>query len=79
MTNVEIIENEKKVKGIEVEAHTFGTWKQKGYAVQKGEKAAFSVMVWKHKTKRNEDGTTEGVMFRKKAYFFTADQVKEVN
>lgn len=82
MTNVEIIEMAKQANGITEAAHTFAHWKQLGYCVRKGEHAAFSAIIWKTATRRRKGATvtivdedSKPVMFRKKAYFFTASQV----
>lgn len=81
MTNVEIIEAAKLMNGITEDAHTFAHWKQLGYCVRKGEHAAFSAVIWKYANRRkakatDDDGEpTEGRMFMKRAYFFTASQV----
>lgn len=83
MTNLEIIETAKMLNGVTEEAHTFAHWRTLGYSVRKGEHAAFSAVIWKYASKRkasakvesDEEQPTEGRMFMKKAYFFTASQV----
>lgn len=74
------------------EIHTFQAWKKLGYQVQKGEHAVAKFPVWKFKSSKSskagaddrevgEDEELEkqkGRCFMKVAFFFTADQVKEV-
>lgn len=62
------------------EIHTFSTWKELGYQVQKGEKAVASFTIWKHTSKKS-DVTGEEIenMFMKKASFFKRSQVKEIS
>ena len=74
------------------EIHTFQTWKKLGYQVKKGEHAVAKFPVWKFKASKSskagaddrevgEDDELEkqkGRCFMKIAFFFTADQVKEV-
>lgn len=71
------------------EIHTFQAWKKLGYQVQKGEHAIAKFQVWKFKASKagaddrevgeNEDlEKQKGKCFMKLAFFFTADQVKEV-
>ncbi len=65
--------------------HTFDVWKNAGYRVKKGEKAAFQARIWKYtekvKTETEEEQAKEteekkGHDFIKKtAYFFTASIV----
>lgn len=82
MTNAEIIAIAKQANGITEDAHTFAHWKQLGYCVRKGEHAAFSAVIWKAASRKRKgaeiiltDEENKPVMFRKKAYFFTASQV----
>lgn len=82
MTNAQIIDNAKRANGITEEAHTFAHWKHLGYCVRKGERAAFSAVIWKCASKRRKGGKAnaeaepeEASMFLKRAYFFTASQV----
>ena len=68
--------------------HTFDVWKNAGYRVKKGEKAAFQARIWKYtekaKTETEEEQAEEteekkGHDFIKKtAYFFTAEQVEKM-
>lgn len=85
MTNLEIIANAKLMNGITEDAHTFAHWKHLGYAVRKGEHAAFSATIWKYakgkRAQQVEEETGEvqpGHMFMKTAYFFTRSQVEEI-
>ena len=68
--------------------HTFDVWKNAGYRVKKGEKAAFQARIWKYtekvKTETEEEQTKETEekkghdFIRKTAYFFTAEQVEKM-
>lgn len=81
MTNAELIQAAMMINGIEEPAHTYTKWKQLGFQVRKGEKAAFKTSIWKHTTKVVErDGKEEeqGRMFMKTAAFFTLSQVDKV-
>ncbi len=83
MTNVEIIESEKVMLGIEEEAHTYATWNQLGYQVKKGEKAKFTTKIWKKakpkkaKSKKEKNEETELNYFLKLSFFFTESQVEK--
>lgn len=64
--------------------HTYQTWKEMGFQVQKGEKAVCKLHIWKHTTRKakTEDGSEgEAVsqMFMTSAAFFAMHQVKPVN
>lgn len=77
MTNAQIIETEKMLRGITSEMHTFQGWKARGYKVKKGEHAAASFSIWKHVTKKSKDGEEgEGFCVMKFSHFFTAEQVQ---
>lgn len=59
--------------------HTFQTWKELGYMVQKGQKAITKLTIWKHTTKTDkETGEQTSRMFLKEAAFFAASQVKAI-
>lgn len=58
------------------EIHTFQAWKERGYAVKKGEKSQIKFSIWKCTTKKDEDGNEEKKMFMKLSAFFTASQVE---
>jgi hypothetical protein len=71
------------------EIHTFNEWKKLGCMVEKGQHAVAKFPIWKKaKGKRNQEeepdekqedpAKTGGRFFMKMAFFFTADQVKEV-
>ena len=72
------------------EYHTFDVWKKAGYMVRKGEKAAFSALIWKHiadgskdaEPETETDGETEekaGPDFiHKVAYLFGPAQVEKM-
>lgn len=90
------IETESGAKTIELpeEIHTFNGWKQRGYAVKKGEKSSIKFPIWKHTTKfLSTDTGSEAVdkmnaninaqggesrMFMKTAAFFTSAQVEPI-
>lgn len=63
--------------------HTFQAWKSRGFSVKKGEKAVAQFYIWKCVSKQiqDSDGMTEEQkrMFMKKASFFSASQVQEMN
>lgn len=63
--------------------HTFQAWKARGFSVKKGEKAVAQFYIWKCVSKQIQDseGMTEEQkrMFMKKASFFSASQVQEMN
>ena len=56
--------------------HTFDGWKERGYAVKKGEHAVASFLIWKYITgKKETEGEVEGKndngrCIMKKAFFF---------
>jgi hypothetical protein len=78
MTNVQIIEKEKAILGIEEQAHTYATWNELGYQVKKGEKAKFTTKIWKKaKSKKEKNEETEGNYFLKLSFFFTESQVEK--
>lgn len=60
--------------------HTYATWKEMGFQVQKGEKAVAKFPVWKYTSKRNEEtGEEENAhMFMKVASFFRLAQVAPI-
>jgi hypothetical protein len=60
--------------------HTFQVWKQNGYSVKKGEKAAFKCDIWKHVTKKADEAEKEEACYFivKTAHFFTSDQVEQI-
>lgn len=76
VTNKQIIETACAEHGITEEVHTFQHWKSMGYAVKKGEKAAFKTSIWKAVQKK--DKPDETVMFLKTAAFFKASQVQPI-
>lgn len=72
---------EKTYKEVET-IHTYATWKELGYQVQKGEKAKAQIVIWKFVAgKKNEETNEEqdNKMFMKKSSFFTLSQVKAIN
>lgn len=69
------------------EIHTFAEWKRLGYMVQKGEHAVAKFPIWKKAGKKQEEPKEDekmeveaggGRFFKKMAFFFTREQVKEV-
>lgn len=79
MTNREIIETEKRLRGITEDIHTFKAWQQAGYHVKKGEKAIASFRIWKQIYERNkETEETYSRMILAKASFFARSQVERV-
>ena len=84
MTNEQIVESVKAQNGISEESHTYAKWKQLGFYVRKGEKAAFDAYIWKpgkRKAKNDEedDGKeTRQRMFLRNAHFFTRSQVEAI-
>ena len=68
--------------------HTFDVWKNAGYRVKKGEKAAFQARIWKYTEKVNTETEEEQTketeekkghdFIKKTAYFFTAEQVEKM-
>lgn len=78
MTNEQIIAAAMMMHGITEVCHTYIKWKELGYQVQKGSKAVFQANIWKHTTKKNDDGEEVGRMFMRKASFFSASQVKKI-
>ena len=80
MTNSQIIETERALHGITCEVHTFAAWKQMGYVVKKGEKAAICTQLWKKvKKKAKEEGEDPEEKFvLVKSYLFTENQVEPI-
>lgn len=60
--------------------HTYNGWKERGYQVQKGEKAIAQFTIWKHVTKKakKEGEEDEQKMFMKKASWFKFSQVAPI-
>ena len=81
MTNIQIIESEKEIRGIEAEVNTYQGWKRQGKQVTKGEKMAFQTKIWmpkkrKEKTEEaDENEKTKSRFIMTTAFFFTEDQV----
>lgn len=79
---VENKDGTKKQLEIPEDIHTFNGWKERGYAVKKGEKAIAKFTIWKHKSRKvtNEDGEEEETtnMFMKTAAFFKFSQVEKI-
>ena len=69
------------------EIHTFNGWKERGYAVKKGEKSNIKFPIWKYtqKEKPEEEKTGNPIedapttnMFMKLSAFFTFSQVEKI-
>lgn len=67
--------------------HTYATWKQMGFQVQKGQKAVAQIQIWKHTGAKVEEVPTadgevavidKGRMFMKVAHFFSRSQVEAI-
>lgn len=60
--------------------HTYATWQEMGFQVQKGQKAVAKIAIWKYTAKKNEKtGEEEDAhMFMKVASFFRAAQVAPI-
>lgn len=58
--------------------HTYEAWRESGYQVQRGEKAAFSARIWKSVDKKTDDGQKVKIMIMKTAHFFSREQVKPI-
>lgn len=72
---------EEEIEVLEAEPiHTYAGWKERGYQVQKGEKAVAQFTIWKHVTKKakNEDEQDESKMFMQKASWFKFSQVQKI-
>lgn len=93
MTNIEIIENERLLYNIDedLEIDTYQGWKNKGYSINKGEKALFKTKIWKPRKEINrlEKDSEENVDPEKKekynskfilvnSAFFSERQVRKV-
>ena len=83
ITNAQIIMNEKMMRGITEEIHTFERWKALGYSVKKGEKSEIKFPIWKYTNGRKKDKETGELSeeenphcFMKMSAFFTAKQVE---
>ena len=80
--------NEIEVKETEA-IHTYNGWQERGYQVQKGEKAIAKFTIWKHSGAKEEslpmaDGSEvnyidKGRMFMKTAAFFKESQVAPID
>ncbi|MGN1300299.1 MAG: ArdC-like ssDNA-binding domain-containing protein [Clostridia bacterium] len=83
MTNLAILEQECRNRGITEVVHTFAKWKSLGYKVKKGEHALFSTQLWKHSSRTkhndetNEDEEKES-MYMTKAFLFGERQVEKI-
>ena len=66
--------------------HTFATWHNLGYQVQKGQKAVAKFPIWKHKNagrrKNKNTGVEEDIeerLFLTDAFFFSRSQVQPMD
>lgn len=84
ITNWQIIEQEKLMRNITEEIHTFEKWKSLGYSVKKGEKSDIKFPIWKYAGKKKIDEETgeetqeNPHCFMKTACFFTQSQVEKI-
>jgi len=79
ITNAQGEEEEVEVEEAEP-IHTYAGWKERGFQVQKGEKAIAKFTIWKHVTKKakNESDEDETKMFMKTASWFKFSQVAPI-
>ena len=74
MTNVQIIEGEKLLHGLELyEVDTYAGWKARGFQVKRGEHASFTTKIWKP-VKDKETGAKKLILVT--GHFFTEKQVE---
>lgn len=78
MSNIEIVETEKMLKGIEGDLYTYQEWKQRGMQVQKGQKAILTTKLWKQITKKIE-GIEQKKFYLVNASLFHESQVTPIN
>ena len=100
MTNLQIITNSAVANGLFTEEEvraifasggvlplfTFKEWKRRGYQVRRGEHAALTCDIWRHKEKKGsipmEDGNDKEVdeshFYKHKAFLFTKEQVDRI-
>ena len=76
MTNVQIIETEKALNGLQLlEVDTYAGWKARGFQVKRGQHATFSTKIWKP-VKDKETGAKKMILVT--GHFFTMEQVERV-
>ena len=81
---VEDKEGNKRILQEPEQIHNFDGWKERGYAVKKGEHAVASFLIWKYITgKKETEGEVEGKndngrCIMKKAFFFKRSQVEKI-
>ena len=82
MSNLEIITNESMLRNFPFDGEnlfTFNEWKQRGYSVQKGQKAFIKTKLWKKTSKKNKDtGETETYFILVTACLFNIQQVEKI-
>lgn len=86
MTNLEIIQKEKELRGMadDTPLYTYKGWKDLGFQVKKGAKSTIKIMIWKKKKakkedkKENEEKKSDSGFFMTRASFFTLDQVEKI-
>ena len=82
--NLQAITLAKREAGIpdEIAVNSYGGWKEKGYQVQRGERAAFKTSIWvpchAGKNKDGEDTSDFSRFFIRCTAFFTAEQVAPI-
>lgn len=72
-----IVQDEEGKKELDMpeEIHTYQGWKERGYQVNKGEKAIAKFTIWKHVTKKKKDSDEETEkMFMKNSSWFKMSQ-----
>ena len=77
MSNLEIVETNKMLLGIKGELYTYQEWKQRGYQVQKGQKAILTTKLWKQVTKKIE-GIETKKFYLVNASLFHESQVQPI-
>ncbi len=77
MSNIEIVETEKMLKGIEGDLFTYQEWKQRGMQVQRGQKAMLTIKLWKQVTKKIE-GVEQKKFYLVNASLFGENQVEKI-
>ena len=84
LNNLQAITLAKREAGIpdEIAVNSYGGWKEKGYQVQRGERAAFKTSIWvpchAGKNKDGEDTSDFSRFFIRCTAFFTAEQVAPI-
>ena len=72
--------------GVSLPLHTFQEWKNRGYSVRKGEKAAMTSVIWRAKKNKKVEVMADDLdipsdtvdFYMHKAFFFTDKQVEKL-